>query len=285
MKIGAHVSTSGGIDQAVDRAREIGAEAVQIFGSGPQSWRFKMPPPEQTAAYKRKAADHNIGPTYLHGIYLINLATQTPGNLPKAVHSLKEYMELAHAVAAKGVIFHIGSHKGAGYDAVLKQVADAMIEVLEATPPDVWLVIENSAGMGQHVGARFSDIGTVIRTIGSPRVKVCLDTEHSWAAGYDVASKDGLNRAMDEFDKEVGVDKLVAVHANDSKGVMGWGVDRHENIGQGHIGVKGFETIMGHPAFKALPFLLEVPGFEHQGPDQQNVGILKDIREKLGLDP
>ena len=114
---------------------------------------------------------------------------------------------------------------------------------------------------------------------------MCLDTEHSFAAGYDVATKDGLEAAMDEFDREIGIDRLVAVHANDSKQPLGSGIDRHENIGQGHIGVEGFENIMGHPAFRDVPFFLEVPGMEGGGPDRENLDILKDIRSRLGIAP
>ncbi len=282
MRIGAHVSTAGGITKAIERASLIGAEAVQIFASGPQSWRFKMVTDAEAAEYKQKAQEARIEHTFLHAIYLINLATKTEDSLGKGIDSLVQYMQVGSAIGAKGVIFHIGSHKGAGYDAVLKQVAGAMTTVLERAPKDIWLVIENCAGMGQHIGAKFADIGTVIREIGSPQVKVCLDTEHAFAAGYDIANKNAINKVMDDFDKEIGVKNLVAVHANDSKGELGWGIDRHENIGEGKIGISGFEAIMSHAAFANVPFLLEVPGFEDQGPDLKNVNILKDIRTRIG---
>ena len=139
--------------------------------------------------------------------------------------------------------------------------------------------------MGQHIGAKFEELGRIIETVGSPRLKVCLDTQHSFAAGYDLASKGGLETALEEFDREIGLDRLVAVHANDSKQPLGSGIDRHENIGQGHIGIEGFETLMSHPAFSDLPFFLEVPGMEGGGPDKANLDILKGIREKLGIKP
>ena len=282
MKIGAHVSASGGLDKAIERAQAIGAESIQIFASGPQSWRFKPAPQEQTEAFKEKAAAAKTLPVFFHGVYLINLATAVPENLGKSIQSLVEYMNVAHQTGSAGVIFHIGSHKGAGYDSVLKQVADSFAAVLEKTPEDTWLIIENSAGMGQHVGARFSDIGTILKEVKSDRLQVCLDTEHAFAAGYNVATKEGLVATMEEFDREIGVERLVAVHANDSKGPLGWGVDRHENIGEGQIGIQGFERIMGHPAFKDVPFLLEVPGFDKQGPDKRNVDILKEIWKRVG---
>jgi endonuclease IV len=120
-----------------------------------------------------------------------------------------------------------------------------------------------------------------MKAVGSPRVKVCLDTQHAYAAGYDLAQKDGIDLAMAEFDREIGLENLVAVHANDSKIPLGGGVDRHDNIGDGHIGKKGFEIIMGHAAFADVPFLLEVPGLDKSGPDKPNVDALKRIRKKV----
>ena len=139
------------------------------------------------------------------------------------------------------------------------------------------------AGMGGSVGSKFQELGRIIREAASPRVKVCLDTQHMFAAGYDVKTKDGLEAAMSEFDAEVGPDRLVALHANDSKCSLAGGVDRHENIGEGHIGLDGLQNVMLHPAFRDTPFLLEVPGFDNQGPDRRNVEILKGLREKAGL--
>jgi apurinic endonuclease APN1 len=142
-------------------------------------------------------------------------------------------------------------------------------------------VLENSAGMGGAIGSRFDELGRIIREAGSPRVKVCLDTQHAFAAGYDLKTKDGLEAAMSEFEERIGLDRLVAVHANDSKCPLAGGVDRHENIGEGHIGLDGFENILSHPAFAEVPFLLEVPGFANEGPDRRNVDILKAVRDRV----
>ena len=137
--------------------------------------------------------------------------------------------------------------------------------VLERSPSDTWLIIENSAGMGFHMGASFEEIGRLIAAVGSDQVKVCLDTEHTFAAGYNLADRDEIDASMDEFDREIGLDRLVVVHANDAKVEFGSGVDRHENIGEGYIGIEGFEVIMGHSAFRDVPFLLEVPGLREEG--------------------
>ena len=284
MRIGAHVSTAGGISKAIARAQDIGCEAIQIFGSSPQSWAFKPVPESEKEAYRQGISEAGLGPVFLHAIYLINLGTPDLAILEKGVRSLIDHMGLAADIGAAGLIFHPGSHKGAGYEAILPQTVAAIKQVLENSPEGPYLVVENTAGMGQHIGARFQELGGILERVDSPRLKICLDTQHTFAAGYDLATPNGIEATLAEFDELVGVENLVAVHANDSKRVLGSGVDRHDNIGEGFIGEEGFETIMGNPAFRDVPFFLEVPGFEGKGPDSQNIQILKDIRQRLGLD-
>jgi len=285
MKIGAHVRTAGGVDLAVERAQEMGAETIQIFSGAPQAWRRKNYKDEEVASYKDKVSETGIEPTFIHGLYLVNLATDKPELLAKSYDALVQEMNSAHLIGAKGVIFHLGSHKGAGYDERVGQVVEYVTKVIDATPDDTWLILENSAGMGGSVGSHFAELGQIIRESGSNRVKVCLDTQHTFAAGYDVKTADGLKKTMDEFDKEIGIANLVAVHANDSKCELAGGLDRHENIGEGHIGRDGFVNILSHPAFADVSFLLEVPGFgESGGPDKQNVDILKQLRSEAGAD-
>ena len=215
-------------------------------------------------------------------VSLINLGTPNAANLEKGIGSLVNYMRLAADIGADGVIVHPGSHGGKGYDAAFPQTVDAINRVLEQSPEGPLLTLENMAGMGQHIGAKFEELGQILNEVGSPRVGICLDTQHSFAAGYDLTSEAGINAMIDEFDREIGLKNLVAVHANDSKRPLGSGVDRHDNIGEGFIGVDGFETIMSNPAFHRVPFFLEVPGAEGKGPDTQNVQILKDIRHRVG---
>ena len=278
MRIGAHVSTAGGVDKAIDRALEMGAEAVQIFTSAPQSWRRREFGAQEVEAFRARAQAEGLGPNYIHGPYLINLASPNRELVAKSVEALVLDMELCHRLGMKGVIFHLGSHKGAGLEEVFGQIVDCLLQVLSRTPEDTWLVLENSAGMGGAVGSRFPELGRIVRAAAHPRLKVCLDTQHMFAAGYDVRSRQGLEAAMEEFDREVGLERLVAVHANDSKCPLAGGVDRHENIGHGYIGNEGFLNIIAHPAFRDLPFLLEVPGMDGEGPDRPNVEALKGLR-------
>ncbi len=285
MIIGAHVSAAGGIGNAVDRAVEIGAEGVQIFGSSTRSWRFKPLTDAQADGFKEKNAEAGLAPPFLHAIYLINLGNPNPENVEKSVTSLVQYMQLADQIGAGGVIFHPGSHGGAGYDGVFPQVVESINRVLDQTPEGPILCLENMAGMGQHIGAKFSELGDVLRAVDSERLGICLDTQHAFAAGYDLTNPEGVAGMIDEFDRDIGLDRLTAVHANDSKRPCGSGVDRHDNIGEGLIGEEGFTNIMSHPAFADVPFFLEVPGFgeDSRGPDKPNVDILKAIRERVGV--
>ena len=285
MKIGAHVSTAGGISKAPGRGQEIGCEAIQIFGSSPQGWAFKPVPGEEIESFKQNAADAGIDAVFLHAIYLINLGTSNPVNLQKGIDSLINYMALASSIGATGVIVHPGSHGGAGYESVLPQTVEAIKAVLDASPDGPYLAIENMAGMGQHIGARFEELGGIMEAVDHPRLKICLDTQHSFAAGYDLTTGGGIEDMLGQLDAGPGSANVVAIHANDSKRPCGSGVDRHDNIGDGFIGEDGFAVFMGHPAFRDVPFLLEVPGFEGKGPDLQNVEILKRIRQQVGASP
>jgi deoxyribonuclease IV len=283
MQIGAHVSTSGGVATCFDRAEAIGAEAAQIFLTPPQQWRSNKVEPDQVLDFHKRAAASSVDSVFVHGVYLINLATTDTVMLTRSTSSLKSSLNTCAQLGINGVIFHLGSHKGQGLDSVFDQICRACLEVLEASPSDAWLILENSAGAGGNIGSQFYDLGRIIRQVGSERVKVCLDTQHCYAAGYDVATAEGLEATMYEFEQEVGFDKLVAVHANDSKVELGAGRDRHENIGDGLIGVDGFRRILGHRAFQNVPFLLEVPGFgEAKGPDAPNIDLLKKLRAEAG---
>ncbi len=280
MHLGAHVSAAGGIENAVDRAVEIGAEAVQIFPSSPRMWRFKMAPDANIEKFNQAAAEANLGPTVFHGIYLAALASSDEALVERSIESLANYLRLAEVAGVDGVLFHPASHKGRGYDAIEKQFVDAVHRILSDTPGAPWLALENSAGMGDHIGSKFDELGRLVKAIDHPRIRVCFDTQHAFAAGYDVASSAGLDEAMSEFDREIGLDLIAAVHANDSKTPIGSAVDRHENIGEGEIGIEGFATILAHPAFQDVPFYLEVPGFDKTGPDKKNMDLIKKIRDQ-----
>ena len=282
MRIGAHVSSSGGVHTAIDRAMDIGAETIQIFSGAPYAWKRKNYTQAEVDTYRKKVEETGVAPAFIHGLYLVNLASSNPALLARSYDALVAEMKAADLIGAKGVIFHIGSHMGAGYDSIFQQVIEYAQKILEDTA-GAWLILENAAGMGGAVGSKFAELGTIIRESGSDRVKVCLDTQHAFAAGHDVKTRGGLDKMLEEFERDIGLERMVAVHANDSKIPLGGGVDRHANIGEGHIGREGFENILSHPAFADIPFLLEVPGIEDHGPDKENVEILKTLRAAVGV--
>jgi len=280
--IGAHVSTRGGILSAFDRAQAIGAEAVQIHATAPQSWRQLELTAETAAEFRARMAATGLGAFFLHAVYLINLATASPDLLARSEVSLQHYLELANRLGARGVIFHPGSHKGRGFDQVLEQMGGAMRRALEAAPGPSLLLIENSAGAGDNIGSSFAQIRRLMEAVDSERVGLCLDTAHAFTAGYDLGSPEGLAAMTGELEREIGSARLGAVHANDSKAPLGSNRDRHENIGDGFIGAEAFRRLLAEPRLTGAPWLLEVPGLEGKGPDRVNV---ERLRQLAGLAP
>ena len=281
VSIGAHVSSSGGIFTAIERGVAIEAESLQIFPSAPQTWRPTNHKPEAIARFSELREQHGIAQVWVHNIYLANLAAEDPDQLEKSVGSVVNALRVTEAIGAQGVVLHTGSHRGRGFEAVAEQVTGALTRILDEAPGEPLLALENTAGQGGTIGARFGELGELLRAVGSPRVAVCFDTCHAFAAGYDIAQEEGLASAMEELDREVGLDRLAVVHANDALMELGSGRDRHENIGDGHIGTEGFRRILAHPAFEGRAFILEVPGIPPEGggkadgPDLENVRRLR----------
>ena len=286
MRIGAHISSAGGHHQVFERARAIGAEAVQLFISAPQQWKLPACTDEQIETFKAEQLRSGM-PAFFHGVYLMNFGSVDAAMLEKAKASLKAYLHFAGRMGVTGTIFHVGSHLGAGFSEDLaKRIGAMLLEVLNDEPDNQsLLILENNAGQGNCIGGHFGELGALIRAMGNhPRVGVCIDTCHAYAMGYDLATPGGCEAAMTEFDREIGFGRLAAVHANDTKQPIGTFRDRHENIGDGHIGYEGFRTLMAHPAFREVPFLLEVPGMDGKGPDAKNIQRLKKLRKELGIE-
>ena len=286
MKIGAHVSTSGGPATGFERAKAIGAECMQIFESAPQQWGTAKLTDEQVDGFRATMAESGIGPVFIHGKYLMNLASADDKIFRTSASTLRSSLNIAGRIGARGVIFHTGSHKGLGMEAVFEQICDACVKVLEETPEETLLIFENSAGGGDTIGSKFHDLGEMLRRIDSPRARVCIDTCHAFAAGYDLSSKEGVAATLEELEREVGTKNIAAIHCNDSKGELGGGRDLHENIGEGKIGEAGFEALLSVAALQDVPLLLEVPGYKlngaGKGPDKPNIDRLKAIRERIG---
>lgn len=284
MRIGAHVSTAGGPIKAFERAAAIGAEALQLFITAPQQWKAPALDSAAIAAFNEARQQARL-PLFFHGVYLINLASQDEALAGRSVESLVNYLDFGARMGSEGTIFHVGSHLGRGLDdACVAQIGRLLKSVLDRSPSESKLILECNAGQGGCIGGTFTELGLLIRAAGNDsRLTVCLDTCHAFAMGYDIRTDQGVSAAMDEFEREIGLERLVAVHANDSKQPLGGLRDRHENIGDGHIGLDGFAAIMRNPAFANLPFFLEVPGLSGNGPDIENIMRLKAIRAGAGV--
>ena len=282
MLIGGHVSTRGGIDKAVDNALAIGAEVIQTHPSPPQTWRRLTVDDAMVQSYRDKAHAGGLRAHYFHAVYLINLATTSATLLKQSVGSLVFYMELAERIGADGVIFHPGSHKGAGFEPMLPQMVRAVNEVLARTESRAKLLVENSAGQGGCVGCTFEEVARIVDAVASDRVAVCLDTAHAFANGYDLRTAEGIDASLQRFDETIGLDRLAAIHANDSRAEFQSNVDRHANIGDGFLGEEAFGLMLNDPRLRDHPWILEVPGLEKRGPDLHNVNLLRRL---AGLQP
>jgi deoxyribonuclease-4 len=277
MIFGAHVSSAGGIENAPQRASEIQADCIQIFASPPQSFTFVQPSEFQIELFRYRIKRRRIDPVFFHGIYLINLASDNRKIQDLSIQSLTLYQDLALKLGAKGTIFHLGSHKGRGFRHVFDSIVKSLRQILANSSPTLFLIIENSVQARGKIGAKFFEIGSIIKKVKDLRLKVCLDTCHLFVSGYPIHQKDGLEKTLRDFDKEIGLGRLVAIHANDSRTPFLSAIDRHEDIGKGYIGSQGFKNIVNHPILKNLPFIIETPGFDNSGPDKKNIKILRSL--------
>lgn len=277
MNIGAFVSTAGGLAKMLDRAQALGVNSIMMFSSSPQSWVRRSFSADDLAAFRARFTADGYQSLWTHGGYLMNFATADSESLRKSTECLIAEVNDARALGAQGVIFHLGSHKGRGLTEVVEQIVGALRAVADATDPAVQIVLENSAGMGGSIGSSFAELGQIIGLLKDDRFKVCLDTQHAFAAGYALHTSEGLEKALDEFEREIGLTRLVVLHANDSKVPFAGGRDRHENIGLGYIGDDGWKVMTHNAVLNKLPFLLEVPGLEGNGPDKPNVDRLRSL--------
>ena len=284
MYIGAHVKSSGGVWNAIDNGVRIGCEAVQFFAGSPRTWASTVYKDADAAKFVEARAASPIRFAVIHTIYLINLASARDDFYERSVTSLAGALAAADQLGADAIVTHVGSHQGAGFEAGLDRVQAALLRVLgESAGSPVRLLLENTAGAGGTMGVDFDELGAMIRAADEhPRLGLCLDTAHLFEAGFDIGTAAGLDEALARLDAACGLDRLVMLHLNDSKTPRGSNRDRHENIGGGELGLVGFRAIVNHPALADIPGILEVPGFDGEGPDLRNVEILRALKGASG---
>lgn len=267
--MGGHLSLNGKPRATVQWAAEHGFRSMQIFASSPGAWKPPVIYPERDADFLQARREYQIEPLVIHAIYLINLASANPVLVERSKESLIRTMQAGANLGATGVITHIGSHGGRGFEAVADQVASAIVEILARTPPEVLLILENSAGAGAIIGSTITELGAIVDRAGHPpRLGVALDTAHLCASGWDFADAPTACRLVSEVDGLFGLDRLIVVHGNDSARPCGSHRDRHANIGKGFVGLEGFRHLLAQPALRAVPWILETPDLEERVTDR-----------------
>jgi deoxyribonuclease IV len=280
VEFGAHMSSSGGIDTAIDRIEAIGGDCVQVFTQSPRMWRPTNHKPEAIERFHARRAEAGIGGVVCHALYLCNLAAPDETIYEKSVQTMRSTVDAACAIGADGVIFHVGSHLGAGFEAGLDRTCAALAQVLERCDGDTWLLMENSAGAGGTIGRSLEELQTLLdRLDRHPRLGICLDSCHLYVSGYDVTDPQAVDALVHELDDRMGIERLRALHVNDSAAELGSNRDRHANIGEGLMG-EGLGAFIAHPAFQQLSAYLEVPGENKQGPNANELQKLRDLHAR-----
>lgn len=275
MLFGAHVS--GGVSGGVARGAEIGCEAIQVFTQSPRTWRHPEHDPDVLAGFARDRAEAGIGAAVCHALYLCNLASPDPEIHAKSLTALRATLQTARAIGADGVVLHVGSHVGSGLDAAFERVVPALRELLELTDERLWLLLENCAGAGGTIGRSVDELAALHDALDRhPRLGVCIDSCHWYVSGVDVTRPAVLDAAVAHLDARIGLDRVRALHVNDTATPLASNRDRHASIGEGLMG-EGLGTFLAHPAFQGLPAILETPGPEGHGPDAQEVRRLREL--------
>lgn len=285
MNIGAHVSISGGMELAIERGMAMGANAIQTFASPPRTLQFSQLSDEIIKNYLEAKATSTIKIHVFHAVYLVNLASEKRDYVQASIESLINYQQLAGKLGVMGTIFHVGSHKGSGFDAVKDEVAEAIAKIVKMSPKNTILMLENAAGHAGTIGQTVEELEFLIKKairLGADgdKIGLCLDTQHAFAGGIDGRKVEDIDNFLERIDSLVGLDRVKVIHINDSKTELASHRDRHENIGDGYLGNEGISNWLNHPKLAHLPFILEVPGREGNGPGKKDVEELQALVQK-----
>lgn len=264
MRLGAHMPATGGLDKAVLRGAEIGCDAIQVFTKAPSQWRGAPLREEVLVAYREALRATKIHPVIVHDAYLINLAAPNSEVLQRSREAFREEMERADAIGALCLVTHMGSHLGEGEAVGLRRLIESLKLLLDQTGElQVKVALETTAGQGTSLGYRFEHLGAVLAGLDwSERLVACMDTCHVFAAGYELRTREGYLQTMRELEKNIGRERVVAIHANDSKKPLGSRVDRHAHIGGGEIGEAGFVNVLTDRRWNQAAVILETPESE-----------------------
>jgi deoxyribonuclease-4 len=277
--LGAHMSIAGGIHLAPGRGVEVGCGVIQVFTQNSNQWRGKPVSASDVALFGEKWLESGLYEIVSHDIYLVNLASAPGETREKSLVAFREEMERCSRLGITRIVMHPGAHLGEGEEVGIKRICEAFDRLFEQVPEYTGKVLlEATAGQGSNVGYRFEHLRSIIDgTAFSDRFAVCYDTCHTFAAGYDITTPEGYKKTFDEFDRIIGLDRLLCFHVNDSKKGLNSRVDRHEHIGQGSMGLEGFRLLVNDPRFAKIPKILETPKGENDVMDAVNLKTLRDM--------
>ena len=275
LKVGAHTSIAGGVDNAVEEQLAYEGNCGQIFSHSPQVWRDPSIDPESAAQFRDLTDENGVEPWLVHSSYLVNLCTPKDDLREKSIASMQAEVEAAELLDVEYVNVHLGAHTGAGVEKGLANAASALDEL--AVPDGVTVLVESDAGSGTKLGGKFEHLATVLARTELD-LGVCLDTAHAWAAGYDLSSPNDVDETISEFDDVIGLDNLHCVHLNDSKHGLGTSKDEHAHVGEGEIGVEGMRAVVNHEGLRDVPFVLETPTEDGKG-FAWNVQRVQELRD------
>jgi len=278
MKLGVHVSIAGHIYEAVDRAAALGCNAFQIFSRNPRGWEALELDPADVEEFRKRRKAKGISPVVVHIPYLINMCSPDDSLWRKSVDAYIEDIKRADMIGADYFVTHLGSPKEKGRDYGIARFSKGLNEAIAKAKPELTILLENTAGGGDSIGSKFEDIEEIIGSVkDTNKVGVCLDTAHTFEAGFDLKSKPGLEKLIKYIDSTAGLDKIKVIHFNDSMSEMGSHNDRHWHIGKGKIGAEGMKRIVNHPKLRDCAFILETPK-ESEKSDKANLAAVRKMR-------
>jgi deoxyribonuclease-4 len=280
MLIGAHVSPAGGLAKAIERGVERGCRAIQIFNQSPRMWKPTAYAEQDFVAFRAAMAASEIDAVLIHGVYLLNCASEDPDLRAKSLASLIHSLRVGGAIGAAGVVLHPGSAKTGDVPSAIARAGETILEALAETEL-CQLHLENTAGTGGTLGRSIDELALLIEACGGhERIGLCLDSCHLYASGYDIRTAAGVGQVVSEIYTKIGAGRLGSLHLNDSQTGLGANRDRHANVGQGELGESGCAAFLSEPAFEALPCVLETPGVKRSGPSPEEIAFAMMLRER-----
>jgi deoxyribonuclease IV len=281
LRLGIHTSISNSLEQSALKAWELGANTFQIFSASPRMWRARMPDAAHIKRFRQARERLDLHPLAIHANYLVNLASLDPVVRTRSIHSFRGELRRAIAIGAEFLVVHPGSYRGSSVEQSIAAFGLGLRDAAHGLRAgSLTVLLENTAGAGNHLGSRFEELQSIrdlARDLTGLPIGYCLDTCHLLAAGYPIATAAGLRAMLRSAEETLGLSNVHLFHANDSRGALGSRIDRHANIGEGHIGPDGFRRILAHPKLRAKPFILETP-VKHPGDDRRNLDTLKSLQ-------